>query len=142
MKKILLGLVAVAVVAVCGFFGFGFYVQHRVKAEVEAAFERVRSQGGKASHGPVTFVLAKRTVAIADVAVELATEPPLILKAANVTATGVNQPDATRFSANSIEATDLELSYALAGQADWKITYKAPKVTISDYSGPAGQTMP
>ncbi len=55
MRKILIGLVAVIVVAVGGFFGFQFYVQHRVASQVEAAFEQIRASGGKASHGKVSF---------------------------------------------------------------------------------------
>ena len=39
MIKILIGLVAAIVIATGGFFGFEFYVQHRVAGEVEAAFE-------------------------------------------------------------------------------------------------------
>jgi hypothetical protein len=46
MRKILIGLVAAIVVAAAGFFGFQFYVQHRVATQVEAAFEQIRASGG------------------------------------------------------------------------------------------------
>ena len=45
MKKILIGLVAAVVVAAGGFFGFQFYVQHRVAREVEAGFDQIRATG-------------------------------------------------------------------------------------------------
>ena len=61
MVKILMGLVAVVVIAVGGFFGFEFYTQHRITSEVEAAFEQIRAGGGKASHGKVSFDLWSRT---------------------------------------------------------------------------------
>ncbi len=70
MKKILLGLSAAILVAAAGFFGFDFYMQHRVKGEVEAAFEQIRATGAKASHGKVSFDLRSRTVTIADIATE------------------------------------------------------------------------
>jgi hypothetical protein len=57
MVKILMGLAAVVVIAVGGFFGFEFYTQHRITSEVEAAFAQIRAGGGKASHGKVSFDL-------------------------------------------------------------------------------------
>ena len=55
MTKILIGLVAAILIATGAFFGFHFYMQHRVAGEIEAAFEQIRSTGGKAS-GPVSFM--------------------------------------------------------------------------------------
>ena len=75
MKKILLGLIAVAVVAAGGYFGFDFYVQRRVTRDVEAAFEQVRAAGAKASHGKIAFDVKSCTLTISDVAAESATQP-------------------------------------------------------------------
>lgn len=108
MVRILLGLVAAVVIAVGGFFGFEYYTQHKVAREVEAAFEQIRAGGGKASHGKVSFDLKSRTLRIADIATESATQPPVRVKIANIVASGVGQPDAGRFSADTIEASDLE----------------------------------
>ena len=94
MVKTLLGLAAVVVIAVGGFFGFEFYTQHRIAGDVEAAFEQIRAGGGKASHGKVSFDLRSRTVRIADIATESATQPPVSVTIAAVTAAGVSQPDA------------------------------------------------
>ena len=94
MVKILMGLVAAIVIAVGGFFAFEFYMQHRVAGEVEAAFEQIRATGSKASHGKVSFDLLNRTVTVAGVAGETAAQPPLSVKIASVTASGVRQPDA------------------------------------------------
>ena len=134
MRKILIGLVAVIVVAAAGFFGFQFYVQHRVATQVETAFEQIRASGGKASHGKVSFDPWSRTVTIADIAGESATQPPLVVKIASVTATGVSDKDGTRFSADRIEVSDLEVS---GGQA-LQVSYKVPRTIVKDYSGPAG----
>ena len=138
MKKILLGLIAVVVVAVGGFFGFNFYVQHRVEGEVEAAFAQIRATGAKADHGKVSFDLRSRTVTIADIASESATQPPVSIKIASFTASGVREGDATRFSADSIEATDVEVGAAAPGQTIASLTYRLPRVAVKDYSGPAG----
>jgi hypothetical protein len=137
MKKILLGLLVVVIVA-AGLFGFDLYTQHRVTSGVEAAFEQVRAQGGKASHGPVSFDVLKRSLTITNMSFETATQPPITVKAANVVAHGVSQSDAARFSAESIDVNDVEVSAATEGKQPFKIAYKAPLVTLKDYSGPAG----
>jgi len=141
MVKILMGLAAAIVIAVGAFFGFQFYMQHRVAGEVEAAFEQIRATGGKASHGKVSFDLLNRTVTVADIAGETAAQPPVSVKIASVTAAGVSQPDPTRFSANSIEATDIEAGLAMAGPG-LNLTYKVPRITLKDYSGPASLQRP
>ena len=138
MRKILIGLVAAIVIAAGGLFGFEFYVQHRVGREVEAAFEQIRATGSKASHGKVSFDLSSRTVRIADITSESAAQPPVSVTIASFTASGVSQPDATRFSADSIEATGIAVDGTLAAQGGWRFSYKAPRIAIKDYSGPAG----
>ncbi|MEH2572218.1 hypothetical protein V1278_004964 [Bradyrhizobium sp. AZCC 1577] len=142
MVKILLGLVAAVVIAVGGFFGFEYYTQHRIKGEVEAAFEQIRASGGKASHGQVSFDLKSRTLRIDDIATESATQPPVRVKVASITASGVGQPDTARFSADAIEAIDLEINASMPAGADWQVTYKVPRIAAKDFSGPAGLPRP
>ncbi len=138
MVKILMSLAAVVVIAVGGFFGFEFYAQHRVASDVEAVFEQIRASGGKASHGKVSFDARSRTVRIADIATESATQPPVSVKIASVTAAGVGQPDTGRFSADSIEASDVEIGGSIGGAAGGRISYKMPRLEMKDYNGPAG----
>jgi hypothetical protein len=142
MAKILIGVVAAIAVAVAGFFGFEFYMQHRVAGDVEAAFDQIRATGSKASHGKVSFDLWSRTVTIADIASESTAQPPLSVKIAGFTASGVSQPDATRFSADTIEASGVEVGATMADQAGWRATYKVPRITIKDYSGPGSPQRP
>lgn len=141
MVKILMGLAAAIVIAVGAFFGFQFYTQHRVAGEVDAAFEQIRASGGKASHGKVSFDLLNRTVTVADIAGESAAQPPVSVKIASVTASGVSQPDPARFAANSLEASDLEIGLAMTGPG-FNLTYKVPRIAVKDYSGPAGAQRP
>jgi hypothetical protein len=142
MVKILMGLAAVVVIAVGGFFGYEFYAQHRITSEVEAAFAQIRAGGGKASHGKVSFDLKSRTLRIDDIATESATQPPVSMKIASVTASGVGQPDTGRFSADTIEASDIEIGSSLAGPTDGKFVYRIPRLVVKDYSGPASMQPP
>ena len=136
MRKTLIAVVAALVIAAAGFFGFQYYVQHRTAGEIEAAFEQIRAAGGKASHGAVSFDLLDRTVTIEGIALETAAQPPVKLKIARLNASGVGQPDATQFSADSIEVTDIELDGTLVAQPGMRFTYKVPRITVKDFSGP------
>lgn len=138
MRPVLIGAIGVVVLAVAGFFGFGWYVQHRAEREVEAAFDRIRSSGAKADHGKVAFDLWTRTLTIADITSESPSQPPVTVKIGNITASGLSQPDTTHVAATSIAATNIELSAQLSAPAAWHITYKAPSITLKDYSGPTG----
>ena len=115
--KILLGLIAAIVIAAGGFFGFEFYVQQQTASEVEAAFAQLRASGAKASHGKVSFDLWSRTITVADIAGESAAKPPVAVKIGRFVAAGVSQPEAGRFSAERIEAAEVEVSGTLAVQA-------------------------
>lgn len=143
MTKILMGLAAAVVIAVGGFFGFEFYTQHRIAGEVDAVFAQMRTGGGgKASHGKVSFDLKSRTLRIDEIATESATQPPVQIRIASLTASGVGQPDAARFSADTIEASDIEIGGGMAGPTDGKLAYKIPRVVVKDYSGPASAPPP
>jgi hypothetical protein len=142
MLKVLMGLVAAVVIAVAGFFGFEFYMQQRVAGEVEAAFEQIRASGAKASHGKVSFDLLNHTITVADIAAESAAQPPASVKIASVTASSVSQPDAARFAADSVELTDIDVDAAMAAPAGFNLTYKVPRITVKNYSGPTGAPRP
>lgn len=135
MKRVLIGLIALAVVAVGGWFGFNAYVQHRALAGVETAFEQLRAGGSKASHGKVAFDLASRTLTIADIAVERGAQTSV--KISGIKAAGVRQIDDDRVSADSIELADLQFAYeGAAGAANLKAAYKVPQIVLRDFSGP------
>src|SRR6267154_11089 len=138
MVKILGAVLAAVVIAVVGYFGFEFYVQQRVAGDVEAAFAGVRASGAKASHGKVSFDLWSRTIAIADISGESAAQPPVSVKIGRFTAAGVSQAEAGRFSADRIEATDVDFAGGMAAKLPLKFTYKAPRIEIVNYAGPAG----
>jgi hypothetical protein len=138
MMKLIIGLLAALVLAAGGYFGFEFYLQQRIASDVEAAFATVRASGAKASHGKVAFDLWNRTVTIADISGDFATEPPASVKIGRVTATGVSQPEAGRFAASRIEAADVEASGTIGTRTGLRASYQVPRIEISDYVGPAG----
>ncbi|GKQ49245.1 hypothetical protein [Bradyrhizobium sp. Ce-3] len=137
MKKILLGLIAVAALAAGGYFGFDFYAQRRVIRDVEAAFEQVRAAGAKASHGKIAFDVKSRTLTISDIATESGAQAPVNVRIASLTMTGLGQPDAGRISADNIEFSDVEMAVAGPTPAIASLTHKAPRITVKNYSGPA-----
>ncbi|MET0676216.1 MAG: hypothetical protein ABW175_10495 [Bradyrhizobium sp.] len=136
MMKVLTGLAAAVVIVVGGYLGFETWTERRVAQEVEAAFEQIRAAGGKASHGNISFDLRSRTLRIADIATESASQPPVSVRIAGFTASGIGQPDAARFSADAVEATDVELKSSMPAAADWQIAYKVPRIEAKNYSGP------
>ncbi|WP_050425051.1 hypothetical protein [Bradyrhizobium tropiciagri] len=138
MKKILLGLIAVVVIAIGGFFGFDLYTQRRITSAVEAVFDQVRAEGGTASHGRISFDLMQRTLTMGDIAVETGTQPPFRLKAATVMAYGVDRSDTSRFSAASLEARDVEVDATMGDKQAVTLNYKVPQVTVKDFTGPTG----
>ena len=142
MVKILISLIAAIVIAVGIFFGFQFYTEHRIASELDAAFEQIRATGGKASHGKISFDLLSRTVKITDLAAQSAAQPPVSVKIATLTASGLSQQDAARFSADAIEATDIEIGGAVATQPALSLSYKVPRIIVKDYSGPAALQPP
>lgn len=136
MKRILIGLMAVAVLAAGGWFGFSLYAKHRVTAEIEAALEQIRSRGGKASHGKIGFDLPSRTLTIEDIAVDPGQQSQTQIKIANVRATGVRQPDEGQFSADTLEVSELEITTEAPGPSPSKVRYTVPLAMLRNYSGP------
>ena len=61
---------------------------------------------------------------------------------AKVTASGVSQPDPAHFAADSFEANDIEIGAGLAAQPGLSISYKIPRITAKDYSGPVAVQRP
>lgn len=135
MKRILIGLIALVVIAAGGWFGFNAFVQHRATAEVDAAFEQLRSGGNKASHGKVAFDLATRTLTIEDVAIESAEQGPAI-KIERIRAAGIGRPDETRLFADTVEVSQLEVVTAAPAPYSWKVRYRVPLAIVKNYSGP------
>jgi hypothetical protein len=137
MVKVLAGLIAAIVIAVGAFFGLQFYVQQRAVAEVDAAFADLRAGGAKATHGKVSFDLWSRTLTVPDISWESAGQPPQTVKLGRVVASGVSQPEAGRFAAERVDASDIEVSAAITAQAAMTMSYTVPRLEVVNYAGPA-----
>jgi hypothetical protein len=78
------------------------------------------------SHGKVSFDLWSRTVGVADIATESAVQPAVAVKIANLTVLGASQPAPERFSADRIEAADVEIAARTPSPAHWQVNYSGP----------------
>ena len=89
------------------------------------------------------FDLWSRTITVADIAGELAAQPPVSVKIGRFTATGVNQPDAGTLCRRPDRRRRCRRSPATIGQqAGLRFSYQAPRIEIADYAGPAGPLRP
>src|SRR5947207_103352 len=124
MKKLLLGVVVLAVLAVGGYFGASFWAQARAEKEVEAAFGDMRASGMTATHGAVSFDLLKRTLVVADVALETKTVPVMKTRIGRVTAAGISPPSEGRVSVDRLALADVEVGADIAGLVpDTRLSY-------------------
>ncbi|TCT08092.1 hypothetical protein [Aquabacter spiritensis] len=133
MKKLLVGLVAVAVLVGGGFLGLVQYSQARARAEVDRVFQELRAAGREATHGPVGFDLYARTLTVADI--RIAARDGIVVTAASLIVSGIAQTEGGDIAARRIEANALSLSLPNA-QAGSTATYLVPSLVVTDYSGP------
>ncbi len=137
MKKLVIGGVAVVLLAAAGYFGVTLWAQQRAEREVAATLEMVRQAGGQASTGKIDFDLWSRTLTVADLSIQPAGAPEAAFKAQRVVATGVGNPKPGHISAQRIEVSNFEGAIAMSAPAGPQMRYQAPSVTFEDYSGPA-----
>ena len=142
MRKLLIGCLIVAVLAVGGYFGVTAYVQHRAEQEVEATFAAMRTRGTAATHGAVSFDLWSRTLVVSDIAVAAGGDSNARLTIARIEARGVSQPAAGRVAASRVELSDLEARYAPALPVTMTMTYKIPRAVLDGFSGPSAPLRP
>lgn len=142
MRKLAIGLVVAAGLAVAGYFGAGAYAQHRAAEEVAAAFAAMRGAGGSATHGTVSFDLWNRTLVVSDIALASAGEPKTTLKIARMTANGLSRPEGGRFAARHIEFSDLSAAYAPTMPVAMTIAYTVPRLMVEEVSAPIAPLRP
>lgn len=143
MRKFLIGLIAVAVLGVAGYFGGEFYIRHRVTSDVDAAFAQIRASGARATHGKIAFDLIRRTLTVEDIAVQSDAKPPVDVKIGRFTARGIElMPPPGRFVAERVEIADIAATGTLAIQGGLKLDYSMPRLDIVGYSGPAAVNRP
>jgi len=88
MRKVLIGVLVVALGVVGGYFGVSTWARMRAERELDAAFDSMRAAGATATHGPVAVNLIKRTLVIDDVVLQSGT-PPVNLRAPRIEIAGI-----------------------------------------------------
>jgi hypothetical protein len=137
MRKVLVGVfAAIIVIAGGGYFGWELLAQFRTKSEVEAVFASLRTSFPTATHGRIELAPIARSVRIADIVLQSADRATTV-RIGEIAATGTRGPVAGRVSAARIEITDWEFTAAFPATGAQTITYKAPRIVVESFSGPA-----
>ena len=137
MRKILTGFVfALAILAGVGSHSRALQAQ----PDANGAFAALRAALG--SVGKIEIDARNRTFKISDIALQSDGPRPTTLKIRELTATGVDLPAPSRLSAERIEALDVEIAGAIELPPGMSISYKAPRITLTDYSGPIALLRP
>ncbi|MEW6123747.1 MAG: hypothetical protein AB1698_14130 [Pseudomonadota bacterium] len=133
MKKFLIGLVALILLAGGGFWGVSTYARMRAQSEVEAVFQGLRASGRDARHGPVGFDLFAKTLDIPDISIR---EPDgASIRVGRIVAAGLSTPSGGRIAVRTIEVSDVLVEIpATTGRAGAR--YRVPRAKLEGYEGP------
>ena len=141
MRKILTGLVFVAVVlAGVGSHSLTLLAQQRTEQELSGAFAALF--GALGSVGKIEVDLRNRTFKVSDIVLQSAGPRPTTLKVRELNATGIDLPAQQRFSATRIDVLDIEIEGSIDVPPGMAVSYKAPRITLTDYSGPMALLRP
>lgn len=133
MKKFVIGLVAIAVLAGAGFFGVTTYARMRAQSEVEAVFQGLRASGRTAQHGTVGFDLFAKTLSVPDISIR---EPDgATVRVGQLIAAGLSNPENGRIRVRTVEVSDLLIEIpSTPGRAGAQ--YRVPRIVLEGYDGP------
>ncbi|MGZ5804422.1 MAG: hypothetical protein ACXWJT_09635 [Xanthobacteraceae bacterium] len=136
MRRILAGFLLALLIGVPAiYFAVPGWAEHRARQQVDTTFDSLRGPAGKATHGTVSYDVWRRTLKIADVAIESADSAAVKFTAAQILAKGASSPTG-RMEADRIEITNGEIAGLQLGRGGPRTTYRAPKIVIEKYSGP------
>jgi hypothetical protein len=130
MRKVIVGLIVVLIAGAGGYLGLDYWAQRAVARQVEAMLDGWRASIGSATHGRIELDVLARTVKITDVVVQPRSAPLPRITVARVVASGL---DLSGRPAHVL-LTDVEISEEVPGQRGGVVTYKAPSVTLKDFS--------
>lgn len=135
MKKVIIAVVVLAILGVGGYFGFHVYVQSRARSDLDQMFATLRAQGAQASYKDVAFRLTGRELTVSDIDIT-APGGGAHMKVARLVAREVTAPSGGMVQAKSVEVTGLNVDLKDALLAGTTVTYVAPQVVLTNYSGP------
>ena len=143
MRKIRTGIVFASIVlAGVGSYSLTLRAQQRAEQEVSGAFAALRAALGGGSVGKIEVDARNRTFKVSDIVLQGDGPSPTILKIRELNGTGIDLPAQWRLSADRIEALDVEISGAIEMPPGMTIGYKAPRIVLTDYSGPMALLRP
>ena len=118
MRKILAGfIVALAIGIPAVYFGMPWWAEYKAVQELDATLEMLRRTGAKASRGAVSYDPWTRTLKVADLSIQPADPAKGALKIRQLTANGIANVDAQKFSAERVDIEDAEVNGLQIGAA-------------------------
>lgn len=134
MKKVLIGIGAVLLLAGGAFLGVVAWSKAQASAQVEQTFAALRQSGASATHAGVGFDLFSRTLTVSNIAIRSA-DGSKSVSIASLVAGGVSPVVSGHFSADSIQVNALQVSVDEPALHQ-KAVYEAPLVRIRNFDGP------
>jgi hypothetical protein len=131
MRRVLIGTVALLVVAAAGAYGAKAWIEMRVEREIESVFLDMRAAFGKAEHGQTEIDIWGRSIKIADILLQSNSEPSTTIKIGQFHASGIGIP-ISRIRAGHVEIADWELVAPVSSKLS--LAQKAPRINIDDVS--------
>jgi hypothetical protein len=137
MRKILAGfVVALAIGLPAIYFGVPWWAEQKALRELDATLEILRGTGANASRGAASYDLWTRTLKVSDLSIRSNDPARAALKVGQLTATGIANVEAARFSADRIDVTDAEVAGLQIRPHSLAQTYRIPKLTAERFIGP------
>ncbi len=135
MRKIVLGIAVVAVLAVIGGFGFQAWLKNKVQSEVENSFASLRASGVNASFTGTNVALLDRKVTISGVRIA-ATNGDSVLDLDNLDLRITGAPTNERMQADEMAFTGLRLTLKGEPASGGEVVYTIPTLNVRGYEGP------
>jgi hypothetical protein len=135
MRKSLIALPVLALVAAGGYFGLDTYAQHEGERQVEEIFLDLAIAGVMADHGTVDFDLPSRRLEVADI--KLYAPGTDGVRIGRLAASGLWLSSNGRIRADRIELANVAYDEPGAPAGGIKTTFRASSMVVGDYDGPA-----
>jgi hypothetical protein len=142
MRKILAGfVVALAIGIPAIYFGVPWWAEQKALRELDGTLEMLRRTGANASRGAASYDLWTRTLKVSDLSIRSDDPARAAVKIGQLTATGIANVEASRFSADQIDVIDAEVAGLQVSPNTLAQTYRIPKLTAEHFTGPTGFTL-
>ncbi len=135
MRKIVLGIAVVAVLAVVGGFGFQAWLKNKVQSEVENSFAGLRASGVNATFTGTNVALLDRKVTISGVRIA-ATNGDSVLDLDNLDLRISGAPTNERMQADEMAFSGLRLTLKGEPASGGEVVYTIPTLNVRGYEGP------